>query len=639
MRGGNKSEKGSDAPRELRRAVSVHVRRLVALVPPAHVLALLQLVDVTRFNLSSSLTRLSARCQPLIALLTKPPPPNAISVLDTLPFCLAGSPALDPSTLAMQLEFVTRAARPAIIDTTPDIASTVAPAASTLPAAPLPSASLFVTCTIAVHVQRVRLFVCDDFSGGARNEPTLELHVPCGYIAAQLSPQPTSRAQLDTLPATHRLHRGAAASSSLSGRRAVHVDGGLALEVRGFSQRARLWESLVEGTLVCVQYSNDALAPSVAAAPAATAAAAAAVKVGSLPAPHLLPPPTAASKKGGAASKGGVSGSGGGSGGAVLRVWLPRRVNITVTQQHLRLVRHLISFIQSASPHTLRPPRIKGSTEQARLDRARVLTPPPPPPPRLGSFSSFSSRRQDAKGVAAVPSLTASSSNPSTTSSSSAASASAALTSTAMTNLLGAKPWKGNEMWVVNELGATLWIRSANGGEAFALPPGHRVRLGPSCLVLPAEGDSHGHVANVRTPGLPTGGVASTPLSQGDGLAAASPTVMGGAVGRRGSRWTAFRPGVGGAAQKSGVWTPQQLAAATAVNRGARLPIPSVFAEEEAETSGSLGGGSGIGDGAASQKLAASPRLGGSSAQWRWATAEGSAELRGGLRELRRATS
>ena len=44
----------------------------------------------------------------------------------------------------------------------------------------------------------------------------------------------------------------------------------------------------------------------------------------------------------------------------------------------------------------------------------------------------------------------------------------------------------------------------------WAVPPGRKVRLGPETLVLPAEGDSHGHVSAVRNPALQSVGVGAS---------------------------------------------------------------------------------------------------------------------------------
>ena len=55
----------------------------------------------------------------------------------------------------------------------------------------------------------------------------------------------------------------------------------------------------------------------------------------------------------------------------------------------------------------------------------------------------------------------------------------------------------------MNTLGTTLFVHAVGTGLPWAVPHGCKLRVGPETFVLGAEGDSHGHVAAVRSPRRP----------------------------------------------------------------------------------------------------------------------------------------
>ena len=450
--------------RVLKRTAQLQLRRCVVLAPPAHVLAMTHRFSELRTSLAIPLHRLERRTAVLRSLLASPPPPAAVSTLDVLPVVLPGSPALEPATLSAQLDHILLSACP------PSTADEGASRWQAVQRALRESKDASdrqrprPTMHLVVRVRRVRIFLCDDFTAGARNDPVMEAHLPKGFVVV-------TRA---TTPA-----------------RAVQCEGAISFELRGFSQRARLWEPLVERTLVKASFSSDPSHPIMghwdsnrtAAAEATTTAAAEATTTAAAAAP----------RSGGTESEEGAGGAAEETAAAQLRIILPKRCNITVTQQYLRLIRLLHSYLQSASAGYV-PPVGSLSVEQMKLDRAVAIEPPSSP-----SSPFLSQLGLGADGAGA---------------------------SNSTIDAVGGTPWAGKEVWVVNELGATVWLRSPFGGAHWALPAGCKVRLGRDVIVLPAEGDSHGHVAAVRTPGLSAATVkASTHdalgFSFGDGAGAA----------------------------------------------------------------------------------------------------------------------
>ena len=410
------------------RQASLQVKRVVVLLPPAHVLALSRTLAELGDSLAPQCARLSDRSGALLALLSKPPPVGGMSLSDHLPFVLPGSPALDAATQRMQLRSILAVVDPdrATIKETMEAMSVRASAKLPLPQTlPAPSSirrdalpqnkSPRPHTHLSLRLQRVRIFLCDDFSVGGRNDPTVELHLAEGHAMARLSPSGDVRAE-----------------------------GGAAVEVRGLSQRARLWEPLLENTLVCVHYSR--LVEAVNEGGESAVADVTANRSAGVVAPFTHR----------------------------LRVMMPRRVNVTLTQQYLRLARQLQAFVQAYSNGPIPVPR--DGADETFLETTRLAL--PPSLPHVDEVDPADSLDE-----------------------------------------VGGTPWDGGEMWLVNELGATVWIRSTTGSAPWALPTGARVRLGKETVVLPADGDSHCHVAAVRTPGLPLSGLEQDDQHEASGRA------------------------------------------------------------------------------------------------------------------------
>ena len=90
------------------------MKRLVVLAPVALTLTTIARVDSLVARLTPILARLVRRTRPLVALLQKPPPPDATSALDHTPFVLPGSPALDPANLNAQHAALVRMMDPSV---------------------------------------------------------------------------------------------------------------------------------------------------------------------------------------------------------------------------------------------------------------------------------------------------------------------------------------------------------------------------------------------------------------------------------------------------------------------------------------------------------------------------------------------
>ena len=143
------------------------------------------------------------------------------------------------------------------------------------------------------------------------------------------------------------------------------------------------------------------------------------------------------------------SSSGGGAGEADasttrLRVWLPRRLNINISQQYLRFGRRLVDFLDAAKDAVegaaagaslYEPLHASISSEDGAtlIRNAKAIPPPPPPPPALHR-SGGGGARHGARATA----------DPRSGSLIRKAEVQSPL------DVLGALPWAGPEVWLVS---------------------------------------------------------------------------------------------------------------------------------------------------------------------------------------------
>ena len=143
------------------------------------------------------------------------------------------------------------------------------------------------------------------------------------------------------------------------------------------------------------------------------------------------------------------SSSGGGAGEADasttrLRVWLPRRLNINISQQYLRFGRRLVDFLDAAKDAVegaaagtslYEPLHASISSEDGAtlIRNAKAIAPPPPPPPALHR-SGGGGARHGARATA----------DPRSGSLIRKAEVQSPL------DVLGALPWAGPEVWLVS---------------------------------------------------------------------------------------------------------------------------------------------------------------------------------------------
>ena len=168
---------------------------------------------------------------------------------------LRGSPAFHPASLRLRFEAMKLAVGEQPLPEALEAAHRALDAKRAALHAALPSEVPLRTAAMA-HVRRVRLLLVDDVSSSANSEPVVQARVPeaFGYVNADSRDEFNSRA-------------------------------GAVVEVRGFSEQARLWEPLLERTMVCLKARREA--------------------------------------------------DEGGKAPTRLRVWLPRRVNVSLSQQYL----------------------------------------------------------------------------------------------------------------------------------------------------------------------------------------------------------------------------------------------------------------------------------------------------------------
>ena len=185
-----------------------------------------------------------------------PPPPGALAISDSLMVvALRGSPAFHPASLRLRYEAMKLAVGEQPSEEALKAAHRELDAKRAALHAARPSEVPLRTSAMA-HVRRVRLLLVDDVSSSANSEPVVQARMPeaFGYVNAETRDEFTSRA-------------------------------GAVIEVRGFSEQARLWEPLLERTMVCLKARREA--------------------------------------------------DEGGKTPTRLRVWLPRRVNFSLSQQYL----------------------------------------------------------------------------------------------------------------------------------------------------------------------------------------------------------------------------------------------------------------------------------------------------------------